>query len=249
MTNERLYASSCRLAADGRENALEQRSLLLDYAAKRGLSWQVALFSSGEDLLRDLEPGRYAVVFLDILMGGIDGMETARRLRAVDREALLVFVTTEADYAVEGYEVEAAGFLIKEEAQQKRRFARLMERLERRIQQDEMLDLSANTIAIKVPAGEVLYAEVMDHDMKLQFRDGARVLRMTMEELKPLLPQDGRFFECHRGIVINLDAVASLGGQVVAMENGDTLPVSRRHRTELERAYAARSIARVRRGL
>lgn len=69
-----------------------------------------------------------------------------------------------------------------------------------------------------------------------------------MEEFKPLLPQDGRFFECHRGIVINLDTVTSLGGQVVTMENGDTLPVSRR-RTELERAYAVRSIARVRREL
>lgn len=47
------------------------------------------------------------------MMDGIDGLETARRLRALGSEALLVFVTTEAGYALEGYEVEAAGFLVK----------------------------------------------------------------------------------------------------------------------------------------
>ena len=46
-------------------------------------------------------------------MDGIDGLETARRLRALGSEALLVFVTTEAGYALEGYEVEAAGYLVK----------------------------------------------------------------------------------------------------------------------------------------
>ena len=73
------------------------RAKVLGYAACRGLPWQVTVFSGGEELLADLTPGRYDVVFLDILMGGLDGIETARRLRQVDRDALLVFVTTEAD--------------------------------------------------------------------------------------------------------------------------------------------------------
>lgn len=223
------------------------RAKVLGYAACRGLPWQVTVFSGGEELLADLTPGRYEVVFLDILMGGLDGIETARRLRQVDRDALLVFVTTEADYAVEGYEVEAAGFLLKEESES--RFQRLMERLERRLRRDAVLDFSSAGSPLRLPAGEMLYAEVLDHDMALHTRDGVHVLRMSMEQLKPLLPQDGRFFECHRGIVLNLDAVAALSAQVVTIENGDTLPVSRRRRSELERSYAERCFARVRREL
>lgn len=221
------------------------RDKVLDYAAGRGLPWQVTMFSGGEALLADLTPGRYDVVFLDIVMGDLDGIETARRLRQVDRDALLVFITTEADYALEGYEVEAAGFLLKEESES--RFRRLMERLERRLRRDEVLDFSPVGAALRLPAGDLLYAEVLDHDMALHTREGIQTMRMTMEELKPLLPRDGRFFECHRGIMLNLDAVAVLGGQVVTMENGDTLPVSRRRRSELERAYAQRCFARVRR--
>ena len=111
------------------------------YAAERHLPWQVFCFSGGADLL-STDPGRYAMVFLDIVMEGLDGLETARRLRAGGWDGLLVFVTTEADYAVDGYEVEAAGFLVKDSVQQKSRFTRLLERLERRLDTDPILDLS-----------------------------------------------------------------------------------------------------------
>ncbi|MGI6254451.1 MAG: LytTR family DNA-binding domain-containing protein [Acutalibacter sp.] len=50
-----------------------------------------------------------------------------------------------------------------------------------------------------------------------------------MEKLKELLPQDGRFSQCHRGIVVNLNWVASLEKEVAVMKNGDVLPVSRRN--------------------
>lgn len=220
--------------------------LLRSYAGRRGFSWQVTGFSSGEAILAGLEPGRFSMVFLDVVMDGLDGIETARRLRAADPEVLLVFVTTEASYALEGYEVEAAGFLVKEETQAGRRFQRLMERLERRLQQDALLELGEFCLAV----GDVAWAEVRDHNMVFRLRDGRELaLRMTMEELKELLPRDGRFFECHRGVLVNLDEVDTLDGQVITMAGGQLLPVSRRRRAELERAYAARSIAKLRRDL
>lgn len=123
---------------------------------------------------------------------------------------------------------------------------RLMDRLLRRLRLEEYIDLSATAASVRVPADEVLYAEVLNHRMRLLTRAGEFLLRMTVEELKPMLPKDGRFYECHRGIVINLDAVGTLEAQVVVMENGGRLPVSRRRRPSLEQAYAERSIARVR---
>ena len=111
----------------------------------------------------------------------------------------------------------------------------------------EVMDVEAKAALLADPeTDEVLYAEVLNHRMRLLTRAGEFLLRMTVEELKPMLPKDGRFYECHRGIVINLDAVGTLEAQVVVMENGDRLPVSRRRRPSLEQAYAERSIARVR---
>ncbi len=72
-------------------------------------------FSSGEGLLRWVEKhaGELDLVFLDIEMGELDGMETARRLRSADEGLQLVFVTGYTDYVFDGYSVGALGYLMK----------------------------------------------------------------------------------------------------------------------------------------
>ena len=226
-------------------SALER---VLEARHVQGQFWE---FSSGEGLLRWLEShvGELDIVFLDMEMGELDGMETARRFRATDPNTLLVLITTEASYAVEGYEVEAAGFLVKESGTLKQHFDALMARLEHKIQEDIVLELPGSLAGIPVPASALLYAEVLNHVMKLCLKSGSYMVRMSLKELISLLPQDGRFFECHRGIVVNLDAVVSLDSQVATLSDGSTLPVSRRRRAELERAFAARSISKIRREL
>ena len=215
-------------------------------AQQRGLCWELESFASGEALLRSSSAQTYDLIFLDILMPGLDGLETARRLRAGDSVALLVFVTTEADFALEGYEVEAAGFLLKAPNIDPARFARLMGRLERRMGSERALDLSPYGIPLHLPLGNVLYAEVLGHRMLLHTQAGAHSLRLPLEELKPRL--DHRFFECHRGILINLDKVVKLDGDTVTLVGGDTLPVSRRRRKALMEAYAAHSVEQLKRG-
>ena len=223
------------------------QNYLIDYAARHCLNWQIKLFSSGEAFLNSLSAISFAIVFLDIVMDGINGMETAREMRKRCPEILLVFVTTEEDYALEGYEVEAAGFLIKNNSDQSTRLDKLMQRLTSRLHPDNILEVSENNVSLQIPASRILYIEMLNHDMLLHTQEGNHLVRMTMSDIKDMLPKDGRFFECHRGIIINLDTVSTLDSQVIIMENGDTLPVSRRKKTELDQAYAARSIARVRR--
>ena len=223
------------------------RALLLGYAENHRLDWQITGFDSGEEFLLAAADSHFDAVFLDIVMNGIDGMETARRLRRDFPDMPLVFVTTEQDYAVEGYEVEAAGFLLKEHLSPDGRFERLMQRLSARIQLNQVIQLSDGNVSIQMPVNDIYYVEVLNHDMLLHTKSGTHLLRMTMTDMKKLLPDDGRFFECHRGIVINLDTIAALGSQVVTMKNRDTLPVSRRRRLGLEQAFADRSIARIRR--
>lgn len=109
-----------------------------------------------------------------------DGVEVARRLRAADPAALRVFVTTEAGHALDGYELEAAGFLLKTERHRQARFARLMERLERKLAPQAALDLWENGLPLRVPVEGILYAESDRHYLRLQLQTGAHTLRMTL---------------------------------------------------------------------
>lgn len=216
------------------------------YIRTHGFPWRVTGFSGGEAILKDRNVRQFSAVFLDILMDGMDGLETARRLRELNPQVQLVFFSIEAGYALEGYEMEAVGFLLKEDIRMNERFQRLMERLERRLRNDNIVMLSAGTL----PADMLVYAEVRNHDMLLYLRDGTELTqRMTLAGLRSRLPKDGRFFECYRGVIINLDAVDILNDRTVTMISGDTFPVSRRRSSALEHAYAARNISRFRRDL
>ena len=70
-------------------------------------------YTSGEELLRQFSAGRYDLIFLDIYMGGMSGVETAKRIRTLDKNVMLVFVTTSNEFASESYAVKANFYLLK----------------------------------------------------------------------------------------------------------------------------------------
>lgn len=227
---------------DDRQADVEQiQALLRVYIQKNGLEIQISVFNSGESFLEQLRPGQFDLIFMDIVMQGIDGLETARRLRAMDAKVLLVFVTTESDYAIEGYEVEAAGFLVKAPQLDQNRFDRVMNHVCKKLYDCVMVDLTDTPIRLKLPADSIYYAEISDHKLTIRTDSTSYQLRMTIGQFKTRLPKDNRFFECYKGIVINLDAVDILNRQNVVMKDGATLPVSRRQCEKLADAYAARS--------
>ena len=180
-------------------------ALLHDYSTANQLSRKVDCFSSGEEFLEAARPGRYSLVFLDILMKGFNGIDTARKFRMLDTGALLVFITTESGYAVDGYEVDASGFLVKTFSPNTQAFCKMMDRLTSKLGNVFFLDLSNTELQLRLPVETLQYIDVRDHRLDIHTPEKTYHLRMPMEKLKELLPPDGRFFQCHRGILINLD--------------------------------------------
>ena len=102
------------------DDSMEDRELLAGTAEEtlcalgQGQTF-MQLFPSGEMLLKDFQPGKYELVFLDIFLeeGALNGIGTAERLRALDSRVKLVFVTISNDFASESYAVRADGYLLK----------------------------------------------------------------------------------------------------------------------------------------
>lgn len=75
----------------------------------------IDVFKSGEDFIRKIKSltDRYDIVFLDIEMSPIDGIETAKKLRENNKDVIIIFLTSHGEFATDGYEVDAFRFLIK----------------------------------------------------------------------------------------------------------------------------------------
>ncbi len=212
--------------------------LLKEDARGRGWTYTVKAYTSGEAFLEAVE--QFDIVFLDVMLDGIDGLETARRFRDKGGSALVVFVTVEENFAIEGYEVDAVAFLVKPADAKK--FHRALDRLERKLMAREHKNdpLVVLFPGKKVPAGTVMYATIKDHYLKVYVAGEMFSPNYSMEELHAHLPNDGRFIECSRGVLVNLDYVSKVDANTVTMCDGTLLPVSRRRRQALVSAIATR---------
>ena len=203
----------CDDLADAR---LVLRSALERILETRKVQGQFFEFSSGETLLRwyDHHAGELDVVFLDMELHELDGMETARRLRAADAGLQLVFVTGYADHVFDGYSVGALGYLMKPPKQ---------EQLEAVL--DRAYVCRSGDIRYRIPISNILY-----------FASDRRQVQCVTEgrtytfygKLDAVAEEVGAaFVRVHQRYLVRAGAVDRMEGGEVVLRTGERLPVSR----------------------
>lgn len=198
--------------------------------------YAVTCLSDGEDLISDYRPS-FDLVFLDIEMERMGGLECARRLRALDREVMLVFTTNLAQYASFGYDVDAIGYLVK--PLRFYSFELAMRRVEDVLarRRGVVLWLADGEGKAAVASRDVLYVEVRKHELEFHAKGGTYTAWGSLKEYaERLVP--AHFAACSRYYLVNLEHVHGMGGDLVRMDNGDELPVSRRSKKVLMQALA-----------
>ena len=200
---------------------------------KRNEAYILKEYRDGLDFIRIAE--EYDIVFMDIRMDKLDGIETARVLRKVNRDTLLIFVTHMAQFALKGYEVEALDFIIKPTDQFSIDF--MLTKALRRIENRAGVALALKTAdgVVKVRSNEVYYVEIFNHDLIYHTTQGDFRVRGQLSDVARRLA-DHHFILCNRSYLVNLLHVTSVNSEYLTV-NGVQLPVSRSHRKEIERRF------------
>ena len=205
------------------------------YLAAHELEVRIYPFPSGEELLEDY-PGDVDAVFLDIEMEGLNGMETARRLRQMDRDVPILFVTNMIQFALEGYEVDAADFIVKpvEYAGFSLRMDRLMRRLDRAKERYLLVKQGGQTL--RCDMREITYIESLNKKTILHRLSGEPI---TCSEPLYVLERslEGGFFRCHSAFLVNLDHIETLSAGEVVLR-GERIPISKYRKKEFLAALA-----------
>lgn len=187
--------------------------------------------SSGEELLKIVERERGDVfcIFLDIEMEGMDGLETARRLRAEYPALPILLLTSHTELALEGYEVQAFRFLAKPLRQEKLVEAlRAVERTAGK-QEQHKLRVVTGEREIYVDCRDIFYVKSENVYLNIVTTEQTFLMRGKLKELYTSLPEN-LFFQIHRSYIVNLSHIRSFDGKKLIMEDGGQLPVSGRRR-------------------
>ncbi len=216
-------------------------------AAEAETSGTVRCFCAGQDLLAVYEPGEYQIVFMDICMDGINGIETARKLRTEDARVLIVFLTTSDEYAFDAFPVHPFDYLLK--PYKKETLDHVLAEAKRVLSaEDKTIEIRAPRARYVLPLRNISAAVSSGHSVEIVTADGPRfVSNNTFSEVEAELAKDKRFLNCNRGVIINMDQVASMDGEVFYMKNGTQYSMRVRGRTQIIREFSQYQLARMRR--
>lgn len=190
-------------------------------------------FNSGEELLQSEED--FDIVFLDIMMDGLDGMKTAKRIRKKASCRLLVFISASREYVFDAYDVEAFWYLVKPVERAKLKQVLKKAVLKTEAASSDFILVNKGRQKQKIFLRDILYFEIMGRLIDIHKTGGISDYYGKIGILEEELREKG-FFRCHKSYLVHLKYVKGYNRQEAVLDNGEKIPVSKRRYEEFCKA-------------
>ena len=197
------------------------REMIETFASEnRGMDFEFSYFPSGHSFLSQYRT-QWNLIFLDIQMPGLNGMDLSKAIREKDRKVMLVFITNMAQYAIEGYDVQAYDFILKplDYASFSMKFERICNSLKHNFS-EAYIYLAFGGVKRQVKVSEITYIEVINHNLVVHLYDGEYRIRGTMTDMEKRLSQY-HFMRCNACYLVNLKYVRELRGDYVVVDKSE----------------------------
>ena len=207
------------IVEDDKNYAASLKKYILRYEEEQNIKFLVEWFEDGEDIAEEYK-GHFDIILMDIEMQFMDGMSAAKKIREVDEEVIIMFITNSPQYAMQGYAVDALDYVLKPINYYafSQRLTRALSRMKK--QEETYLTLNYRGGVQKIRISDLYYVEVRDHDLIYHTKDGNIMIRGTMREAEENLKEES-FFRCNKAYLVNLEYVDGF-------ENGDALVAGER---------------------
>lgn len=212
-------------------------SLVEKWRDKNRISCQIDAYRTAEQLIFSFDDAfPYSIYLLDIEMGKVSGMELAGKIRENDKEAVIIFLTGLADYALDGYEVGAMRYLIKPVKEQTLHtlLCQALDKLESSHEKFYIWEQGSDIL--KISYDDIWYLESSGHYIKLFYGKQNLCWKASLVSLQKEFEKNG-FVMPRRGVLLNLRKIAEIGKTSCRLDNGKSVTISRNCYKKVNEAF------------
>lgn len=209
--------------------------LINSYCVSKELECFIESYSNGDDLLEKSSCFLFDILFLDIYMEGKSGIETARIIRETNKKTLIVFTTSSAEHALDGFEVQAIHYLLKPltPASVEEALNRCFQYLDRC---DKFIQVTCERVLVRICLKELIYAETFSNLIILHTNKQCYKTYMSLSELFDTI-NDESFLRCHRSYIVNMNYIDRIENGNFVLNDSQIIPIRRQDRQLMRQQY------------
>ena len=200
------------------------KKYIVRYMKEKGDTISVDVFQDGNQIVFDYQPV-YDIILMDIEMPKMDGISAAEKIRELDKDVIIIFITNMAQYALKGYQVRARSYILKPvnyyslalELQE------AIAMISRKV--DDTILLKDDDVLKKISVNDIYYLESQQHYIIVHTKTGNIRIRESMKNMERRL-EKSYFQRCNVSYLVNLAHVSSIDRDIVVV-GGERIPMSR----------------------
>ena len=179
-----------------------------------------------EFLINYNQPDTFDVLFLDVYMKKMNGMELAKEIRKFDRDVQMVFLTGVSDYVFEGYEIGAVRYLLKpiDQSKLEETMKVCLEKLKQK--SDDYISFKYQGEMVRLLRSDIFYVEVYGHYLRMVTKTGILEWKDSLQSMRERLDVR-RFVEANRSTIVNMEYVSKITREECLLEDGTCIHVSK----------------------
>lgn len=212
-------------------------ALTAQVLSEAGIEYETVCFTDMQSMIDTLSKKdvEYDVLLCDILAVGMNGIEAAKELRRLGESLSIIFISSTAEYALEGYQVDALRYIQKPIQIEKLKEA-LISAYRMKDTKGDTLTFQVGDKLYKIPFGEIEYLESQGRETVVSTINEQISVHMKFSDMEQLLPEDS-FVRCHRSYIINMHYVKDLARYRFLTKRGVEIPVSQLQYVDVKKKF------------
>ncbi|MDE7207351.1 MAG: LytTR family DNA-binding domain-containing protein [Lachnospiraceae bacterium] len=228
---------------DSIEDLTEIERLLTKYKeTNSNTNLEVEQFSDAAKLYQKIQEKELADIYiLDMIMSEKTGIDIGTLIRSINRQSVIVYITSSDDFALEAYGVRAVRYLLKPVSEEQ-----FFEALDyalslTKLETEKIYPVKTKNGPVAIPYSKIEYIENYSRVLNIFLTDGENVksifIRKSFDEEIREIAQDKRFMQVHKSFLINMNYVNKLTQNTILMESGKSIPISKKRAVNVRKEY------------